>query len=212
MFIVIDLCLRSALLIVVTNTNTVAFDFCDLGFDGVANRLFMPLHTVTIEISKEWTSSQAAFTHPYAWLNLAAKNSAYSEIALLGKRIMFFSLTLGSNKIAVKHNKHTARKHNSKKRTNFIVSPKPRWKNPVLNFPDHRRTLSCVVCHVPVIRCHVTFTLESNTATGSIDFSMNKSPVHWHVPVAVISQNLEDLLRLGFSDQFGVEKLNWPRD
>lgn len=54
MFIVIDLCLRSALLIVVTNTNTVAFDFCDLGgFDGVANRLFMPLHTVTIEISKE---------------------------------------------------------------------------------------------------------------------------------------------------------------
>ena len=29
---------------------------------------------------------------------------------------------------------------------------------------------------------------------------MNKSPVHWHVPVAVMSQNLEDLLRLGFSD------------
>lgn len=53
MFIVIDLCLRSALLIVVANTNTVAFDFCDLGFDGVANRLIMPLHTVTIEISKE---------------------------------------------------------------------------------------------------------------------------------------------------------------
>lgn len=92
------------------------------------------------------------------------------------------------------------------------VSPKPRWKNPVLNFPDHRRTLPCVVCHVPVTRCHVTFTLESNTATGSIDFCMNKSPVHWHVPVAVISQNLEDLLRLGFSDQFGVEKLNWSRD
>lgn len=114
--------LRSALLIVVTNTNAVDFDFCNLGFYGVANRLLMPLHTVTIEISKEWTSSQAAFTHPYAWLNLAAKKSAYSEIALLGKRIMFFSLTLGSNKIAVKHNKHTAKKHNSKKRTNFILS------------------------------------------------------------------------------------------
>ena len=25
-------------------------------------------------------------------------------------------------------------------------------------------------------------------------------------------QNLEDLLKLGFSDQFGVETLNWPRD
>lgn len=66
MFIVIDLCLRSAFMILVTNTNTVAFDFSDLGFDGVANGLFMPLHTVTIEISKEWTNSQAAFTHPYA--------------------------------------------------------------------------------------------------------------------------------------------------
>ena len=53
-------------------------------------------------------------------MKLARRNSVYLEKVSDGKRIRFLSLIRGSSSVAVKHIKLKARKHNRRKRLNFI--------------------------------------------------------------------------------------------